>query len=88
MKLNIIRKKISIIDENIVKLLKRRMALSLEAKKEKNKTGLNMEDTNREKEILENVKNMAQLYSLDQEFVYRLFQVIINESKTIQKNEK
>ncbi|PIP32270.1 hypothetical protein COV53_00885 [Candidatus Gottesmanbacteria bacterium CG11_big_fil_rev_8_21_14_0_20_37_11] len=85
MKLNIIRKKISIIDENIVKLLKRRMALSLEAKKEKNKTGLNMEDTNREKEILENVKNMAQLYSLDQEFVYRLFQVIINESKTIQK---
>jgi len=85
MKLNIIRKKISIIDENIVKLLKRRMGLSLEAKKEKNKTGLNMEDTNREKEILENVKNMAQLYSLDQEFVYRLFQVIINESKTIQK---
>jgi len=88
MKLNIIRKKISIIDENIVKLLKRRMALSLEAKKEKNKTGLNMEDTNREKEILENVKNIAKLYSLDQEFVYRLFQVIINESKTIQKNEK
>ncbi|OIO13459.1 hypothetical protein AUJ73_03740 [Candidatus Gottesmanbacteria bacterium CG1_02_37_22] len=85
MKLNIIRKKISIIDENIVKLLKRRMALSLEAKKEKNKTGLNMEDTNREKEILENVKNIAKLYSLDQEFVYRLFQVIINESKTIQK---
>ncbi len=88
MKLNIIRKKISVIDENIMKLLKRRMALSLKAKKEKIKTGLNIEDNIREKEILENVKNMAQLYSLDQEFVYRLFQIIINESKTIQKNEK
>ena len=59
MEIDELRKKIDLIDDEMVKLYARRMGLSAEIAKEKVKTGKSVSDRTREKEIIFRLSNLA-----------------------------
>jgi len=78
-----LRGEVDAIDEKIVKLLKRRFKIVKEIGEHKNKSGVNIEDIAREKEVLRNyLKSSA---GLDKEFMRELANLILKYSKKIQK---
>ncbi len=78
--LNIIRRKIDMIDWEIIQLLNQRMEISVRSRKLKR----HIYDPDREQEILENVKKYS--YSLiGPEFSEGIYKQIMEESKNIQK---
>jgi prephenate dehydratase/chorismate mutase len=82
MKINIndIRKEISRIDFELLKLLNTRMELCVKTKKFK----LGISDESREKEVLTGVSRLSP-YLLEPEFSQNLFRLIIDESKKLQQ---
>lgn len=80
------RKKINIIDNNILRLLEERFSLVKSIADYKKKNKLNIFQPKREDEVLNNLINSTK--KLDSMFIENLFRVIFNESKRIQKNEE
>jgi len=77
--LNIIRKKIDMIDRGVIELLNQRMELAVRSRKFKNE----ISDDDREQKVIENVKRSSRNV-LKPEFSERLYKIIIDESKDIQ----
>ncbi|MDQ7822196.1 MAG: prephenate dehydratase [Candidatus Eremiobacteraeota bacterium] len=76
-----VREKIDLIDKKLINLLEERMELSLRAQKLKQE----VEDRNREEEVMHHVaeRSGGLVYP---SFTRRLFELIIGESKRLQKN--
>jgi prephenate dehydratase/chorismate mutase/prephenate dehydratase len=82
MSLQKIRKNIDLLDAKILKLLNDRMELGLMARKFKT----TIEDTEREKEVLERIRrNSTGL--INAEFIERVYKEIIKENKNLQQND-
>jgi len=81
-KLKTLRKKVDELDYELLDVLKRRLMVSKEIGKFKRKNGLMIRDRKREKEIL---VDKIEKSSLSGEFVKKLFKLILNESRRIQK---
>ena len=77
------RGKIDKIDNKILALLEKRFGFSGKIKKYKSKNNLPIEDKKREKEIL---ASKIKKSSLSDNFTRKLFNLIFDESKRIQRN--
>jgi len=85
MSLEKIRKKISHIDHEILRLLNERIELGLRTKRFKEK----IQDKEREIQILEQLQNYSHAHSvIHNEFVKKLYSSIIRESRRIQKTDQ
>lgn len=82
--LNTLREEINGIDREVLKLLKRRFEIVKEIGEIKEIEKLEIEDRGREKELYEMYENVARELNLDVEFVKKIFEEIILESKKIQ----
>jgi chorismate mutase / prephenate dehydratase len=78
------RKQIDAIDEKITQLLAQRMNLALKTQKEKHSNGQNVQDANREKNVLEHVETIARQNGLDTNVALRVFEEIMAASKNRQ----
>jgi chorismate mutase len=85
MRLDMLRKQIDLIDNQILLLLSKRVAVAKKIKSEKSKTGLPASDPVREKEIRKRLSKLAVARKLEKSFVLNLFQTIIAYSKKVQK---
>ncbi len=86
MNLNLLRGEIDMIDEQILKLLKKRFEIVVKIGKLKKMYKIRIPDRARETEIIENLKNSASKYGIDQQFVEKMLRMIISQSKRIQKS--
>jgi chorismate mutase len=77
-----LRKEIDTIDGKMIKLLEKRFEKSREIGKIKRENGFEIEDRQREKEIVEKRISSSKL---SREFIINLFDLIFKESKIIQK---
>ena len=84
MSLEDLRKKIDETDARIVKLISERIKIVREIGREKNKQGKQIEDTEREGRVLENIRKVAQEENLDQEDINSIYRQIVNMSKSVQ----
>ncbi len=80
MKLNLLRENIDRIDQKILKLLNDRMEQAVMSRKFKE----NVEDTSREKKVLDRIKETS-TGLLDPAFTEKIYKLIIEESKKLQK---
>jgi chorismate mutase len=80
--LNVLRKKVDELDHELLDVLKRRLMVSMEIGNFKKKNGLKIRDRKREGEILQ---DKVEKSSLNGKFIQRLFKLILNESRRIQK---
>ncbi len=79
------RKEIDIIDNKIIKLLKKRFSLLEDIVKYKKENNLSIYQSNREEEVLNVRKNLAKVEGLSEDFIETIFIKIMEESKNIQK---
>lgn len=79
-----LREEIDTIDTQILKLLKRRFEIALEIGEIKQEQGTQIDDVTREEELFEMYKRVAEELELNIEFVKKIFEEIILESKKIQ----
>ncbi|MBN1374923.1 MAG: prephenate dehydratase [Dehalococcoidia bacterium] len=84
MSLRSIRQNIDNIDSEIVGLLAERMKLAHKIGQEKKKSGKSIEDRQRELQVLENVKTLAQKYGVSSEEMERLYCSILRVTKNVQ----
>ncbi len=84
MNLDVIRNKIDDIDAEIVSLLKARMDLAIESKAYKKQ----VEDLNREQEVLDRLKELAKKRSLNYDYLLKIYKIIFSEGKSAQNNRK
>ena len=80
--LNVLRKKVDELDHELLDIIKRRLIVIKEIGEFKKKNGLGIRDKKRENEILQ---DKIEKSSLSREFVKKLFKLILNESRRIQK---
>ena len=85
--INEIRKEIDKIDESIVSLLGERQDLVKKIGKIKKSLNLASENKAREKKILDRLKQRARKLNLDETFIGKVYEIILNNSKKVQ-NEK
>ena len=83
-----IREEIDEIDFRIIKLLKIRMQYALEIAHIKKENDMKITDSKREKQLIKSRKVKAKNNELREKFAKKLFQIILNESKKIQKKGK
>lgn len=77
-----LREQINNLDKELIKTLEKRFEVCREIGKIKNQKGFGIEDKSREEEI---IKHKLEMSSLSNDFVKRLFETIMEESKRIQK---
>ena len=87
MSLDELRKKVDETDVGIVRLIAERMKLAEEIGREKSKTGKQVEDKNREQEILEKVRAIAQTENINPQDIEDVYQQIFGVSKKVQNVE-
>ena len=78
---NSMRKKIDRGDRGVLFLIKRRFHLAKKVAKYKMDNNLDVEDINREDEVIKNVLNQAGMMDLREKFIRDLFKTIMEESK-------
>ena len=83
-----IRRQINEADEQIVKLLAKRMELVIEISSLKQASGIEPEDKKREEEIRDRLKSIAKQKGLNEEFVNHLYTHIFIESHRIQEQSE
>ena len=83
MELNELREKIDGVDEKICALLKERFDLVKEVGETKKKLGVNVENKDREKEVVEAVRN--RLPNELKDYAEEIYRVIIKTSKDFQR---
>lgn len=74
-----LRDKIDAIDQQLLELLSRRFEVTREVGRIKARSGLESVDIQRERQKLERLRNLADEYALNSEFVHQLFQSIFRE---------
>ena len=84
MSLDNLREKIDETDSEIVRLIARRLELAEEIGYEKTKEGRQVEDRDREQEILEKIKTLAQTKKIDPQDIESIYQQIFSAAKRIQ----
>jgi chorismate mutase/prephenate dehydratase len=84
MSLEDLRDEIDEIDARIVELISGRMRIAEEIGKEKQKQGKHIEDKERERRVLENVRSIAQEENISQETIENIYRQILKASKGIQ----
>ncbi|MFC1953057.1 prephenate dehydratase [Chloroflexota bacterium] len=82
MSLEELRNEIDEADDKIVRLIAERIRIAEEIGKEKKKLGKQIEDTAREKVVLENIKSIAKDEKISQEGIERVYRQIISTSKS------
>lgn len=82
--IDILRKKISRLDDKLLKILGKRFDLVSRIGVFKQKEGTEVIDVNREEEVMKAAQAFAEKNNLDKEFVKRLYELIIQESRKIQ----
>jgi len=80
------RKQIDTVDNEIMILLKRRFQLSKKIAKYKMNNDVPIEDLDREKQVFQNLINLAISMQMSQQFVKKLFTLIVEQSKEEQDN--
>jgi chorismate mutase-like protein len=85
MPLTKIRKEIDKLDQDLVKLLKKRKSLITKVAQIKKKYKLPLFQKAREAEIDKKLAKFAKEHKLDKKFLKKIWTNIIDESKTIQK---
>ena len=78
-----LRQKIDTLDEEIIQLLKKRMGISKEVGKLKEKLDIPVEDMGREQEIIDRLTQQAGI-NLSEEQLIRIFTAVFKSSKQIQ----
>ena len=81
MSLEELRKKIDAADTRIVKLIAERIRIAEEIGKEKKKQGKQIVDKGREREVLENIKSIAQDENINQEDIASIYRQIVTACK-------
>ena len=79
-----LRQQIDMLDEEIIRLLKKRMGISKEVGKLKEKLDIPVEDKNRENEIIERLTQRAG-QNLSEEQLIRIFTAVFKTSKQMQR---
>jgi len=74
------RKKISDIDERIIRLIDQRMEISKEIFEAKRIEGRQISDPKREKQVLSNVADLAKERNLDADAIQEIFVILIRMS--------
>jgi chorismate mutase len=88
MKINEIRRKIDIIDKNVINLLFKRKELARKISKIKKSKNMEIVQKDREKEVIEKANNCNERYGKDKLsplFINNLFKQIIKESRKVQR---
>ena len=84
MKLEELRQKIDSVDDDIVRLIARRVKLAEQVGKEKKKQGQQIEDRQREERILEHIKKIAGTEGINQTDIEGIYRQIFTIAKSIQ----
>ena len=84
MKLEDLRKQIDELDARIVKIIADRMKIAGEIGREKRKQGNQIEDAEREKRVLGNVRRIAQKENISQEDIEAIYKQIVTVSRSLQ----
>ena len=79
-----LRQQIDDLDEDIIQLLKKRMGISKEVGKLKEKLDIPVEDKNREDEIIDRLIKQARRNLSEQQLI-RIFTAVFKTSKQVQK---
>ena len=79
-----LRQQIDDLDEEIIQLLKKRMGISREVGKLKEKLDIPVEDKNSENEIIDRLTKQAGI-NLSEEQLIRIFTAVFKSSKQVQK---
>lgn len=87
MSLEELRGKIDETDTNIVKLIAERIRIAQEIGEEKKKRGKQIDDKEREKGVLENIKSLARGENISQEVIERIYREIVTACKRTQGKE-
>ncbi len=87
MSLEELRGKIDETDTNIVKLIAERIRIAQEIGEEKKKRGKQIDDKEREKGVLENIKSIARDENISQEVIERIYREIVTACKRTQGKE-
>ncbi len=80
-----LRKKIDNIDSAIIKKLSTRQKLSMKIGKLKNISGKKVFDAKREIKLMHLYETLSSKYQLEEDYIKRLFKIIINNSRKMQK---
>ena len=80
-----LRKQIEQTDADIIEILAKRQELSKQIGALKSKEGKKITDRSREKQLFEYYEHLSEQYHLQQEFIYRVFKIIIANSRKVQK---
>ncbi|MBI4187015.1 MAG: prephenate dehydratase [Chloroflexi bacterium] len=84
MSLEDLRKKIDETDAQIVRLIAARMMIAQEIGREKRKQGIQIEDTGRERGVLENIRHVAEEEKINQQDIVNIYRQIVTLSKSAQ----
>jgi len=87
MSLEDLRKKIDIIDTEIVRLISERVRIAQEIGEEKRAQGRQVNDQLREEKVLSHIKNIAQSENINQELIENIYQQIITACRKTQGTE-
>ena len=85
-KINLLRNKIDDLDIQLLEFLLQRFSLSIEIGEIKASKGIDIRDSNREKEIIERLTNKLD-GKLDKDDIASIFDPIYKISKRLQKNK-
>lgn len=85
MELEDLRRQIDEIDEELVEVISRRLSIMPEVAEIKRSQNVGIDQEEREREVLENIRRKAGEKGLDPDFVERIMIEIISESKKIQQ---
>lgn len=80
-----LRDKIDKIDADIIKKLSQRKSLSIKIGKIKSKLDIRVVDNKREKQLMRYYEKLCSEFNLQSSFVKKLFEIIISNSKELQK---
>lgn len=80
-----LRKQIEVTDACIIEILAKRQELSKQIGALKSKEGKKIVDRSREKQLFSYYEQLCQQYHLPEEFIHRLFRLIISNSRKVQK---
>jgi monofunctional chorismate mutase len=78
------RREVDEVDSQIIKLLEKRSEMSKQIGAYKKQNNIEIIDKKRERELIENLQNTS---SLDKNFIKELYNLIIRNSREIQRNQ-
>lgn len=85
MNLETLRRKIEEIDKLIIAYLAKREEISIKIGKLKKEMGIQIYDPDREEKLSNYYKKLSEKYNVDPVLIFEIFNLVIKNSKTIQK---